>query len=299
MYPPVIPPALAASARRHGQEEWLGRLPDLILELAERWSVELESPFESGPGFSWVAPAGQVEGTPVVLKIGMPSREARTEAAGLRFFAGRGAVRLLASDDDAFALLEERCEPGDDLWTLDVDHGNQVAADMLRQLWRPAGGVEDIELLSEVAQDWIDGFSDGPDGYPRSLVSLAGDLAAELASTQGQMVVVHGDLHPGNVLRSQRGWLSIDCKPLIGEPAFDLATILANRLGINDDPEGPPFRPRLTPGQITRQVDLFVEALHLDRDRVLGWAVVKAVAWDWGPATAGVFVDLLGFLARG
>jgi streptomycin 6-kinase len=112
------------------------------------------------------------------------------------------------------------------------------------------------------------------------------------------MVVLHGDLHPGNVLRSQRGWLSIDCKPLVGEPAFDIATLLANRLGLNHDPEGPPFRPSLTLEEIARQVDFFAETLHLDRHRVLGWAVVKAVAWDWGPATASVFVDLLDFRAR-
>jgi streptomycin 6-kinase len=298
MYTPVIPQALAASARRYGQEDWLRRLPDLILELAGRWSVELGPPFESRPGFSWVAPAGQVEGIPVVLKVGMPSREARTEAAGLRFFAGRGAVRLLASDDDAFALLEERCEPGDELWTLEVEHGNEVAADLLLHLWRPAGDVEDVELLSEVARDWIAGFSDGPDAYSGDLVALAADQAAELASSQPQMVVLHGDLHPGNVLRSQRGWLSIDCKPLVGEPAFDIATLLANRLGLNHDPEGPPFRPSLTLEEIARQVDFFAETLHLDRHRVLGWAVVKAVAWDWGPATASVFVDLLDFRAR-
>ena len=37
----------------------------------------------------------RADGSEVVLKIGWPHKEAETEAAGLRFFAGQGAVRPL------------------------------------------------------------------------------------------------------------------------------------------------------------------------------------------------------------
>ena len=43
-------------------------------------------------------------------------------------------------------------------------------------------------------------------------------------------VLLHGDFHPGNVLSAQREpWLAIDCKPVVGDPAYDLAQWLGNR----------------------------------------------------------------------
>ena len=294
---PVIPAGLVATAERYGQEEWLAGLPDLIVELARRWGLELGRPFSARAGGSWVAPAGIVDGVPTVFKVGMPSRESRTEASGLRFFDGRGAVRVIRSDGDAFALLMERCEPGDDLWTLDVPTGNRVAADVLGSLWRPAGGADGIELLADLVGEWAGELPGLAGRYPGELIELAGSLGAELAGSQPGLVVLHGDFNHGNVLRGRRGWLSIDCKPLVGDPAYDLAQFLANRLGGSAegprDPADAVFTPSVAPADIAGQVDFFAGALGLDRDRILGWSVVKALAWDWGPATASVFAGLL------
>lgn len=48
------------------------------------------------------------------LKIGRVHSEALHEAAGLRAWDGNGAVRLIdeVRDDEVYALLLERCEPG-------------------------------------------------------------------------------------------------------------------------------------------------------------------------------------------
>ena len=134
--------------------------------------------------------------------------------------------------------------------------------------------------------------------YPSDLAELGIDLADELGNSQPDLVVLHGDFNPGNVLRSQRGWLSIDCKPLVGEPAFDLGQLLANRLGIDlawepEDPDSWPFSPSISLGELARQVDSFADTLGIERDRVIGWTVVKALAWNWGPATTQVFASLL------
>ena len=39
-------------------------------------------------------------------------------------------------------------------------------------------------------------------------------------------MLLHGDLNPTNVLRSDRGWLAIDPKPMVGDPAFDAARLV-------------------------------------------------------------------------
>jgi streptomycin 6-kinase len=296
--PPVIPDSLVARARREGQQGWLDELPDLIVELAKRWDLEVGTPISRGRTVSWVAPAGQVDGISAVLKVGMPHREARTEAAGLRFFAGQGAVRILRADEEVFALVEERCEPGDDLWDLPVGEGNRVATEVLRRLWRPADGTGPIERLSDLAKEWGAELPRRCPNYPTDLVELGIGLVDHLGQAQPDLVVLHGDFNPGNVLRSQRGWLSIDCKPLVGEPAFELGQLLINRLGIDlawepDDVNSWPFAPSITLGELARQVDYFASTLGIDRDRVIGWTVVKALAWNWGPASAEVFASLL------
>ena len=50
------------------------------------------------------------------------------------------------------------------------------------------------------------------------------------ARRRGRHTLVHGDLHHHNVLRSKRGWLAIDPKPMLGEPEYDVASFLWNPL---------------------------------------------------------------------
>ena len=55
----------------------------------------------------------------------------------------------------------------------------------------------------------------------RALLDAALAVIGELASGQGEQVLLHQDLHTGNVLRAQREpWLVIDPKPLHGEREF-------------------------------------------------------------------------------
>ncbi len=56
--------------------------------------------------YNYVAPAVRADGTEVVLKLGIPSNEFRTEIEALRFFDGHGAARLLDSDSELGCGLE-------------------------------------------------------------------------------------------------------------------------------------------------------------------------------------------------
>jgi hypothetical protein len=39
---------------------------------------------------------------------------------------------------------------------------------------------------------------------------------------------------------------------------------------------------------LRRQIDQFSRLLDLEASRVAGWAFVKSVGWDWGPAVARI-----------
>lgn len=268
---------------------WVASLPEVVEDLAHRWDVLLGEPLGDPPAAAgWVAPGVTSDGRKVFLKVGWPHPEAETEAAGLRFYDGHGAVRMLVSDGEHFALLTEAVTPGQPLTELSVDAGNEAAAEVLKRLWRPPDRfAESIGPLTETVAGWNASYAETRRQYPSRLVINAADLGVELARTQADTVVVHGDYNPTNILRSDRhGWTTIDPKPLVGDPAYDLAQFLANRVDAAIA-GGPPTK------ELTRQVHFFADVLDLDPVRIAGWAAVKAVGWNWGPDTAELFDRVL------
>ena len=73
--------------------EWLNRLPAIIAECERRWLLTVGPPFPR-LSYNYATPARRADGTSVVLKIGFPDREFRTEAEALRVYNGEGAVQL-------------------------------------------------------------------------------------------------------------------------------------------------------------------------------------------------------------
>ena len=90
--------------------DWLERLPALVAEIEERWSVRASEPFDLS--YNYVASAVRADGAEVVLKLGVPNDHHRRELEALRIFSGRGAVRLLIGDPDRGAMMLERLKPG-------------------------------------------------------------------------------------------------------------------------------------------------------------------------------------------
>lgn len=240
--------------------------------LAAQWGLVLEVPFLATPGTqdNFVAPAQRADGTRCVLKVSPHQQETRAEIAALAIWAGVGAARLLAAEPDVGGLLLERIEPGtmlSETSALDDDAATRAAAAVVRKLWRPAEGDGLVSLAS-----WCvayatnrDVLSHGVPGFPAELFQRADALRAELLASTHAAVVLHGDLHHFNILRSDHaGWLAIDPKGLIGDRCFDVCQFLRN-------PEPVP------PSVNSRRLDIFCAELRLDPRRTRDWCLVHAV----------------------
>ncbi len=268
--------------------QWLADLPFHIAELEQEWGIRVGPAFDHGGAVSWVAPVELEDGSEAVLKIGLPYAEARFEGHALRCLDGRGAVRLLRASEDGFSLLLERCLPGTDLWSLGEEEGNAVAGRMLARMWREPDPDAPFMSLSDYVATWWDDLpriTAGAD-HDGAIVAEAVARGRELAADQPRTVLLHGDFHPGNVLAAQREpWLIIDPKPLIGEPAYDLAQWLYNRARflIQSDHAVPVLR---------QQIDRFATELDLDPARIAGWAFVKALGWQCGPEFVALFQEV-------
>ena len=258
--------------------EWLERLPSLLTECERRWSITALAPF-SNLSYNYVTPAVGVAGQDLVLKLGVPNPELRTEIEALRAYDGRGAVRLLAADPDLAALLLERLRPGTPLSACpDDEQATSVAAQLMRQLRRPVPPAHSFPTVAR----WAAGLgrlraryggTTGP--LAAHLVERAEAIFAGLLSSPVEPALLHGDLHHDNILAAERQpWLAIDPKGVVGDPAYEVGALLHN-----------PF-PRLFSwpnlGRIlARRVDQLAEELELDRGRVAGWGLAQTVLATW------------------
>jgi streptomycin 6-kinase len=249
---------------------WLDALPRLVADCVERWGLTLGTPFADAY-VSFPIAATLPDGSHVVLKIQFPDRESEHEAAALARWDGDAAIRLLAHDAGRHALLLERCLPGTRLSALDLDTALDVLVAALPRLWKPASAP--FRPLGEEAAWWA-GYLPATwerHGRPFSRRLLDGTLDAlrTLPATQGEQVLLHQDLHAGNVLRADREpWLVIDPKPLAGEREFGLAPIVrSSELGHGRQ-------------HVRHRLDRLSGELGLDRERARLWSLAQTVAWS-------------------
>ncbi|MEP7216121.1 MAG: aminoglycoside phosphotransferase family protein [Anaerolineaceae bacterium] len=255
-------------------EEWLSRLPGIVNECAERWSLRVAEPFQP-LSYNWAAPATGSDGTLLVLKVGFPCPEIRNEIEALRIYAGRGSANLLKADSGLGALLLERLQPGTMLDSVrDETEATKIAAGVMRRLWRPAPADHPFPTVA----DWGKGFerlheafAEGRGPFPPNLLAEAEETFASLLATSAAPVVLHGDLHHFNILRAEREpWLAIDPKGVVGEPAYEVGAFMRN--------PSPQLLSEPRPGEImSRRLDIFSEELGIDRQRLRGWSFAQAV----------------------
>jgi streptomycin 6-kinase len=265
---------------------WLQALPQLLRAVEGSWALELLEPFPD-LGHHYVAPAWREDGSEVVLKVGPPDPRLAREAAALALIAGRGAVRLLEADLPRGVLILERLRPGTGLAAVDDDaRATEVAVGLMRRLHRPVtGAAPPFRTMADRAADLNqlrERFDGGTGPLPESLVERAEGLFADLLASAGAAVLLHGDLHHGNILRAEREpWLAIDPQGVVGEPAAEVGPFLCNPM---PDLLG---WPRLG-DVLARRVGLLAAGLGVDEDRVLGWAIAHAVLSAWWEVEDGL-----------
>ena len=133
---------------------WLASLPDLIDEASRRWCLTNIQPVPN-LSYNFVAFAARGQEN-VVLKIGVLNRELTSEMSALRFFDGKGAVRLQEADEERGMFLLERLQPGNMLTTLnDDDQAMHIAAEvMLNTLATRANGRRVPSTVGLVQSLW-------------------------------------------------------------------------------------------------------------------------------------------------
>lgn len=272
---PLPVPAGLLSRRELGEDwaRWLDRLPRLAEELVAQWRlVPSAAPLH---GYcSLVLPVADADGTACALKIAFDGDdESLHEALALQHWGGRGAVRLLRADPRRRAMLLAWL-PGPDLAdTWDVE-ACEVVGELYGRLHIPA--LPQLARVESYVERWLsdlDGLGrDAP--VPRRYVEQALALGPALLADAPAPVVVHGDLHYANVMADATGeWVAIDPKPMAGDPHYEPAPMLWNRM---EELSGPGAVGSVRDG-LRRRFHALVDAGGLDEARARDWVVVRMV----------------------
>jgi streptomycin 6-kinase len=273
----IVPSKLGWWRDVPGGAAWLDSLPGHVEACADAWSLEVGEPFDGGV-LAFVVSATRADGTPAVLKLSFPGdEESEHEPDALAHWDGAGAVRLLERNDELRAILLARLLPGTPLWaSADDEEATAIAAGVMRRLHAvPVPEGHPFRTLAAAAERWsetiVADWEASGRAFSGRLVDVAVDACDTLRADGPDEVLLHQDFQGSNVLRAGDEWLAIDPKPLVGDPAFDAASLLRDRrwlLGGADDAR-----------RIRRRLDLLTELMAFERERVRLWGVVHALAW--------------------
>ena len=198
--------------------------------------------------------------------------------AYLKWRNGAGAVRVLETDSLA-CLMED----GGTLSLRDIhrsqgeDAANAILARALPAIFGPADGPYPSQLRDiNVHFQALFSFAARNDlGVLEKPLRLAAEVAETLLASQTHKRPLHGDIHHENLVsRDGLTWRLIDPHGLIGDPHYDVANLFGNPIDNADVV--------LSPQRASALGDLLSSALHLDRERILRFALAHcglSVAW--------------------
>ncbi|KES06621.1 kinase [Streptomyces toyocaensis] len=257
-------------------DDWLERLPEAAREAVAQRELTVERVQVPGGRSSLVVLVRTADGTPAVLKLAPGRARPESERAALAHWDGRGAVRLLEPSSVSGAegvLLLERLHPDVSVRTLPEAKALLEAAGTLRRLWvdPPEGhGFETVAGRTE-RQARAMRASGAGDPEVAPLVEAALGAREELLAAPPEHKLLHGTFRQSKVLAGERmPWLAVGPDPVVGECAFDLARLVRDRV---EDLIAQPSGATTT----RRRVKRLAESLEVDRERLRGWTLFRAV----------------------
>lgn len=262
-----------------------------------RWSLTKSTPVAETPR-SWIFKVEQNGRNLAALKI-LKSVVAEEEGRGsrlLQWYGGDGAATVFdIHGDTIFMEWLDGGTLGDPVRAGRDDEGTIAIAGVVAKLHRPRDGAPaDLQPLRARFQPLFDTDVRAWPHTARDLYARASGIALRLFDRPTALVPLHGDLHHDNIMSSDRGWLVIDPKGVLGDPSYDLANVFINPLRA-DNMAADPHR-------IASRADILSQRLNYPRKRLLGWAAAHAAlsaCWDLadGQPITGILAVLPNLLS--
>ncbi|MFG2149450.1 aminoglycoside phosphotransferase family protein [Streptomyces sp. NPDC048696] len=252
---------------------WLGQLPELADATAARRGLTVERVQAPGGRSGLVLLVRCEDGTPAALKLAPPAARPELERAALRHWKGWGAAQLLDADAPSTeeSLLLERLHPEVSLRSLPEAKALLEASGTVRRLWVEPPVEHAFETVAQRTERQAVPMRAGVEPELAPLVEAALAARDNLTSSPAESLLLHGNFRQSKVLSGERApWLTVGPEPVVGERAYDLARLVRDRV---EDLIAAPSGPSVA----RRRVNKLADALDVDRDRLHGWTLFRAV----------------------
>lgn len=251
---------------------WLDSLPGLVRDYCSRWGLAVDGAMAHGSNAA-VVPVART-GDRFVLRLTPPGPGVAEQAEALRFWDGRGTVRLIDADAEGGVMLLERL--GASLLDVPVAAAIPVLGRMMRRLAVPAPPhvPSTAEVVAARTAELPAEWERCGRPFPESVLRRVLAAGTRLSHTDSGPAV-NGDLHSAQVLRGARDdWLTVDPVLMRGDNGYDLGRVLWTRIDEMSDAE-----------EIRRHFAAAIRAAGIDREHGRDWVVYRtADYWLWGLA---------------
>ncbi|MED1864447.1 aminoglycoside phosphotransferase family protein [Fictibacillus nanhaiensis] len=256
----------------HGEKasEWLSHFDEILADCEKNYDLHIQQPFNLS--YNFVAPASRSDGSEVVLKIVVDQKEFEAELRSLQLLLGESTVKLLAFERERGIMILERIQPGQTLAEIeDDDKATLIAANVMKKLMIPAPVNSNVPNVLDRENSLKRIYQNYNSYQPVSKATIEEALfiTEGLNTSIEKPYLLHGDLHHYNILGNGDSWTVIDPKGLIGDREYEVVQYLLNKLpehGVEEITE------------ITeKRIDIFVDVLNLNKERVLLRAYSHAV----------------------
>ena len=257
-------------------EKWLANLPDHIAACAAEWDLEIGAAM---PNLSanYVTNVRLPNGEEAILKLS-PHKKPFMEMEALEQLKSRpGIVNLLHSSEELAAMVIEKIIPGTPLTKVqkkDDEEAIRIAAPIIRDVQANVPQKHHLRTVSKEMEviKKVRGM-DIEDKETVDMLDKALSILKELESTTLELKLIHGDLHHDNILiDDEKGWLAIDPKGMIGDPAYNAARIMRNYW--DSEP---------TESMVRTRIEILSEVMGHEQKRIAAWAYLDCVlseSWD-------------------
>jgi streptomycin 6-kinase len=218
---------------------WIDDFGTIVAELCQKWGLDAQTVRAGGTGAVVECVSG-ADGTRYALKLSPDRAVAEQESAALTYWAAaRTVVDLVDADPTRNAILLEWLPEATELTTETL--GITEVTGLIRDLYYPRRPPpSNVPLAAERVEFVFELWDRRRRALPDSPIDAAAwgrchAAAMDMAGSGDSML--HGDLHPGNILRvgDGRGMVAIDPRPCIGDPSMDVADLAMNGAGSESD----------------------------------------------------------------
>lgn len=258
-------------------------LAERVEERVREWGILVQDTLDTESSFIVFGRRGN---QPVVLKMLRQEDDEWRSGEVLEVFDGRGIVRVY--EYIGGAVLLEKLNPGTPLTDMALNGRDEEATEILAEVIQRMSNPRESSKAFVTVQDWGEGFqrylASGDNQIPKDLVAQGQRTYMDLCRSQQGVRLLHGDLQHYNVLfDSDRGWVAIDPKGVVGEIEYEICAALRN----------PYERPELfaSPKTVERRIKRYEAELKLDADRALSWCFSQSVLSAIWSVEGGFAVD--------